>query len=209
MAEHLLYRVEEFPEVFADACLRDSAGTLKFLSVYGRDGALMQLQAAMELGAQSRGVDRFHLVAADGSRHRVDVGNASRLDKHSGRLPKQNIFGPLSQIWMYDKAFTELDRANRIGWAICHTQHSGLASHDHVAALLDKAWALTRRLSPIALLDTWRPRLQAWCLEAGAYERLDDRLYPPIGPADAMRVSISDHFVRFVSAQVKQGLLVL
>ena len=202
-----LYRVQEFPEVFADACLRDGAGVMKFLSVYGRDGSLMQFEAALQLGHKEGGVSRFHLVA-DGERNAVEVGSIEALDKFSGRLPRQNVFGPLSQIWLYDKAFTTLDRPNRIGWAL-HRASPGQDQQDRLGGLLDQAWGLTRQLSPVAMLDAWRPALQDWCLQARAYQRLDDTLYPPLGRIDAMRVSISDHFLRFVSAQVKQGTFVL
>lgn len=202
-----LYRVQEFPEVFADACLRDSSGTMKFLSVYGRDGSLMQFEAAMQLGHKEGGVSRFHLMA-DGARHAVDVGNANGLTTFSGRLPRQNVFGPLSQVWMYDKAFTTLDRPNRIGW-VMHRAVTGQEPQERLRGLLDQAWELTRQLSPVALLDAWRPELQAWCMEKLAYQRLGDALYPPLGQVDAMRVSISDHFLRFVSDQVRQRVFVL
>lgn len=204
-----LFRIAEFPEVFADACLRDSAGVLRFISLYGRDGSLMQFHAALQLGHKDGGVSRFELVdAGDGRRHRVEVGAVDRLAKFAGRLPRQNVFGPLSQVWVYDRALVQLDRPNRIGWALCRS--SGDAGNAAgTDALLDKAWDLTRRLSPVALLDSWRPALQAWCLETRAYERLNDPLYPPLGPVDAMRVSITDHFVRFVGEQVKQGHFVL
>lgn len=50
MLNHTLYQIEEFSDIWADACLRDSEGRLMFLSVYGRDGVLMQMLAAFELG---------------------------------------------------------------------------------------------------------------------------------------------------------------
>lgn len=211
MAEPM-YFVAQFPEVFADACLRDSAGMLKFLSAYGRDGSIMQFEAALQLGHREGGVCRFHLVGPDGVRHAVEVGNADRLTKFSGRLPRQNLFGPLTQVWMYDKALVELDRANRIGWAMHRETSDGPAGacagqrHD---GLLAKAWELTRQLSPVALADAWKADVQAWCLEKNAYERLDSPLYPAIGKVDAMRVSITDHFLRFVSEQVRRKVFVI
>ena len=61
-----MYRIEEFPEVWADACLRDGEGRFMFLSIFGRDVSLMQLLAAIELGSDSSGVKRFHLLSPDG-----------------------------------------------------------------------------------------------------------------------------------------------
>lgn len=211
-----MYFVAEFPEVFADACLRDSAGTLKFLSAYGRDGSIMQFEAALQLGHKESGVCRFHLVGTDGVRHAVEVGNADWLTKFSGRLPRQNLFGPLTQVWMYDKALVELDRANRIGWAMHRTVKVAIPDSPASACvdrrldgLLAKAWELTLQLSPVALAAGWKADVQAWCLEKNAYERLDGSLYPAIGNVDAMRVSITDHFLRFVSEQVKRKVFVI
>ena len=59
MLNHTLYQIEEFSDIWADACLRDSEGRLMFLSVYGRDGVLMQMLAAFELGASQRASIRF------------------------------------------------------------------------------------------------------------------------------------------------------
>ena len=35
-----MFRIKELGDVFVDACVRDQAGQLMFLSCYGRDGAL-------------------------------------------------------------------------------------------------------------------------------------------------------------------------
>lgn len=201
-----LYRIEEFPELFADACLRNSDGEFKFLSFYGRDGSVMQFLAALELGVKDGGSNRLHLVNDAGERHAADVGNAGRLDKFAGRLPKQNLFGPLSQVWLYDKSLLHVDRTNRIGWVL-HRGSSEESDAQCGAALLSQAWRMTRQLSPVALLDDWRESLQAWCLEARAFERMDDPRYPPIGGIHGMRVSISDHFLRYVSEGVRSRFL--
>ena len=199
----VLHRIEEFPELFVDACLRNSEGEFKFLSLYGRDGAVLQFMAAVDLGSKDGGIKSFHLVdGRGGDRHRADVGTADRLIKHAGRLPRENLFGPLSQIWIYDKHLNQIDRANRIGW-IVHQQ----AEDGAIDALGLKTWQLVRRLSPVALLDHWREPLMAWCVEKLAVETLGNELYPAIGQVRAMRVSISDHFVKFVSDGVRQGLL--
>ena len=203
-----LYRVQEFPEIFVDACLRNSEGEFKFLSMYGRDGSVLQFEAAMQLGPKDGGIMRFNLVNDAGNRHPVEVGAVARLGKFTGRLPRQNLFGPLTQAWLYDKALQELDRPNRIGWVV-HRAKGSDSADDVRAALLGRAWDMTKRLCPVALLDGWREDLQAWCSEALAYERLADGRYPPIGPVEALRVSISDHFLRHVSAGVKEGRLAL
>lgn len=204
-----LYRIAEFPEVWSDACLRDSEGRFLFLSLYGRDGSLMQLLAAMELGAQERGVQHLHLEnpADPQDRHMVSVGAAERLSKHACKLPRQNLFGPLNHMWVFDKSMQQPDRANRIGWAMHYRPPAGPgASGDGLA---DKAWQLIGSLSPVALLEHWRPQLLAWCQETGAMQRMDSQLYPAIGPVQAVRVSLTEHFVKFISDGVRSGALAL
>jgi hypothetical protein len=204
-----LYRIEAFSDLWVDACLRNSEGELKFLSVFGRDGSLMQFIASMELGVKEGGITRFTLVNGQGERHQVDVGHTDRLGKHSGRLPKQNLFGPLSQMWIYDKALQTVDQANRIGWVV-HREADEAASRcasPLSTSLGERTWSLMKRLSPIPLMDAWREALVAWCHDKQAVMELGDARYPAIGPVRAQRVSISDHFVRHVSDSVRSGLL--
>lgn len=200
-----MYQVEEFPEVWADACIRDSDGRFLLLSLYGRDGSLMQLMAAMELGGKPNGIQRFHLLAGDGTRHMTEIGGTDRLAKQSTRLPKQNLFGPLSQMWLFDKQLQEPDRANRIGWAL--HRHATADPRPQDEQLCDQAWQLIKSMSPVALLEHWRGAILKWCDEKRATQMMGSELYPVLGQVYAMRVSLSDHFVAFISEEVKAGRL--
>lgn len=198
MIDTTLYRIEGFADLWVDACLRDDGGELMFLSFYGRDASAMQFVAAVELGSKAEaGITQFSLTNALGQRQNVGIGATERLAKHSGRLPRQNLFGPLSQTWIYDKRMREVDKANRIGWIVSQAGQAVDAS----------AWALLKELSPIALLDTWQVPLMAWCRDKGAMAALGTELYPPVGRIAATRVSVSDHFIRHVSVSVRSGLL--
>lgn len=199
-----MFRIEEFPEVWADACLRDSEGRLMFLSVYGRDGSLMQMLAAFELGLSERGVDRIYLVDQEGERHRADVGDAKRLAKHSGKLPRQNLFGPLNQMWLFDKGLQAPDRANRIGWVL-NNANARTRTTAQALAFNDRIWQLVNLLSPVALHDYWRGPIFRWCREKRAMQTMDSDLYPALGPVEAMRVSLTDHFTQFISDSVRAG----
>ncbi|MCR6481039.1 hypothetical protein NU688_33115 [Variovorax sp. ZS18.2.2] len=202
-----LFRIEEFSELWVDTCLRNSEGEFKFLSLYGRDGAVMQFMAAMELGQKDGGIQCFHLVDGAGERHPVYAGTTARLSKHAGRLPRQNLFGPLSQMWIYDKNLQQIDRVNRIGWVVYRLADGRGVQGPSGSDLGARSWPLIQRLSPIALLDHWREPLVDWCLEKRAVEPLGDERYPAIGDVQAIRVSIGDHFVKHVSACVRDGLL--
>ena len=176
MLNHTLYQIEEFSDIWADACLRDSEGRLMFLSVYGRDGVLMQMLAAFELGASQRGVNQIHLVGRDGERHRVDVGDVKRLDKHAGKLPRQNLFGPLNQMWLFDRGMRSPDRANRIGWALHSSSAARRSAALNVVGVLMVGTAITASSSiqrstmrPVNSGDrratkTRESRLVSWCI---------------------------------------------
>jgi hypothetical protein len=73
--------------------------------------------------------------------------------------------------------------------------------------LNEKVWRTMLDLSPVALLDHWRAPLMAWCREKGAIALLGDAVYPVIGNVTAIRVSLSDHFIAFVSNGVRTGSL--
>lgn len=192
-----LHRIEGFADLWADACLRNDEGELMFLSFYGRDASAMQFVAAMELGRTEHGITEFTLVGPQGQRNGVKVGPCERLGKFTGRLPRQNLFGPLNHLFVYDKRLQEIDKPNRIGWVVSNVD----------AGIEMKVWTLVKTLAPVALLDHWQAPLLAWCREKGAVHELGQGLYPRIGTLRALRVSISDHFIRFVSDGVRQGVL--
>ena len=209
--ENTVYRIEEFPEIWADACLRDSEGRFMFLSLYGRDGSLMQLMAAMDLGPAERGVQRFHLIDQSGNRQLVDVGSSDRLAKQAAKLPKQNLFGPLNHLWVFDKSLQTPDRANRIGWAL-HYDGAGRAGRSGPPSddsLLDRVWQLVNTLSPVALQVHLREQILNWCADHGATQLMHSNLYPVLGPVQAMRVSLTDHFPAFISQAVQERRLEL
>lgn len=193
-----LHRIEGFADLWVDACLQSDEGDLVFLSFYGRDASAMQFISALELGRQDGGITSFNLVDDAGHRQLVHAGPVERLGKHTGRLPRQNVFGPLSHLWIYDKRLQETDKVNRIAWILDFADGSPMEQ---------RAWDLVKSLSPVALLDTWRPVLMAWCHAQGAISELGQGRYPRIGPVCAVRVSISDHFLRFLSQSVREYVL--
>jgi hypothetical protein len=201
-----MFRVHEFSDVWADACLRDSEGRFLFLSLFGRDNAILQFMAAMELPRAEHGIDRFHLIGLDGREHAVDIGGTDRLAKHSGRLPRQNLFGPLSHVWLFDASLTSPDRVNRHAWVLRHDADTadGDASTAH---LLDRAWEMVQSLSPVPLLDTWRGPLMPLAIDTGMVRLLDDPLFPPLGPVRGARVSLGQQFLAKLGDLVAEGVL--
>lgn len=203
-----MYRVQEFPDVMSDACLRDSEGRFLFISLYGRDNAVLQFLSAMALPRAQQGVDRFNLVDTTGLIHAVDVGGTDRLAKHSGRLPRENLFGPLSHMWVFDSTLTRPDLVNRQAWVLRRAEASSDTATSS-ARLMDQAWETVKRLSPVPLLDDWREPVMTFASTAGMVRVIDDSTYPPLGPITGARVALGQHFLPWLSALVAAGDLQL
>src|SRR3546814_6010120 len=63
-----LYRIDECPDVMADACVGDDQGNLVFLSIWARDTAVQQFLARLTLGRDEQGLDQFHVITDQGGR---------------------------------------------------------------------------------------------------------------------------------------------
>ena len=149
----MLFKLKELSDLYADACVRDESGQLMFLSLYGRDTAIQQLLAAFTLKVTEGGLSAFHLQDPEGQAHVVYVGNAERLEKFTGKLPRDNLFGNLAHVWLYDPALIRPDRSNRVAWVLVDSvQHAS----NPLEVVWDRAWDLYKLLSPVPLLDAWQ-----------------------------------------------------
>jgi hypothetical protein len=149
-----LWQVNELLDVYVDSMVTDVSGEVMFMSAYGRDGALQQLLAAFHLPRTQGGIDRISLIPANeacgGQRIRGTVGDAKRLTKLTGKLPR-GCFGPLSQVFIYDEALVRPDFESGRGWVLSFGQDE--SQHR------DRIWAVAKQLLPIPVLDHWRDLL--------------------------------------------------
>ena len=199
----MLFKLRELSDLFADACVRDDSGQLMFLSLYGRDTAIQQLLAAFTLKVSEGGFDSFHLQGPAGESHRVHVGNVDRLEKFTGKLPRDNLFGNLVHLWLYDPALIRADRSNRVAWVLVDGAED---PSEQSEAIRTRVWGLYKLLSPVPLLDTWQ---QAVLSRTGneVVTQMGETPYPPLGRIAAARVGLPDHFPEIVSGMVKAGAL--
>ena len=199
-----LYRFELLSDVYVDACLRDAEGRLLFLSCYGRDTSIQQMLASFTLPATSGGLESFHLLDANKRRHAVNVGDTDRLEKLTGRLPRDNLFGNLVHTWVFDQSLQQIDFANRIAWLMDRQ-----SSLQHASGIDRRIWEIYKQLSPVPLLDHWQSSL----LEATRAESItafDQRsLYEPLGDIVAYRIQLQESFLDTVSDRVKSQALTL
>lgn len=165
-----LMEVREAPGVYADALLRDERGGLLFISLWGRDTALQELQARLSLPVSDGGVTMLHVTQGH-TESRVNLDRINCMEKHSGRLPARNLFGDVAQLWIYDRLATEPDRANRVGLLFLQGSNT---SDDLTENELCRIWQLVREVSHLPLLPHWRePVLEV--LDAKNWlRRLDD-----------------------------------
>ena len=202
----MLYPINELQDIFVDACVRAPSGELVFVSVFGRDGAVQQLYASLHLGIQEGGIRQLTLLDPDTNQPlaAVPVGDPRRLDKYSGRLPKDNLFGNLVHTWIYDESLLAPSKAAGSAWLLIDRETQ---VHDD-ASLKAHVWSLIEQLSPIPLLPHWRtPVLDA--LGSQLVSHLDDTPYAPVGRIRASRVTLPDAFAEAISAFVASATLKL
>lgn len=201
-----LYRIKELSDLFADACVRNEAGQLLFLSVFGRDTGIQQLLASIALGAKEGGLMQFKLQAPSEPDELVLIGDAGRLEKLTGRLPRQNLFGNLTHAWIFDPATVIPDRANRIVWRIFgeRREAGSPAQRERFTAEL---WKTLTQLMPVPLLDHWRePVLREASRHVTWLEQLASG---PIGQVTGYKLELPQAFLETISALVRGGELKL
>jgi hypothetical protein len=198
-----MFKLKELFDIFADACVRDEAGNLVFLSLYGRDTTVQQLFAAFYLKASEGGFDQVHLVDDKGVENFVFVGDADRLTKTSGRFPRANLFGNLVHTWIYDPSVIRPDMVNRAAWLLAE-RGDGTAEADLDA----RVWEAYRQLSPVPLLDHWREAVVA-ATGVDCITSMDETPFPPLGRVSAVRVKVGENFAPKVSELIRNGTLLL
>ncbi|APA89001.1 hypothetical protein BJG93_27445 [Paraburkholderia sprentiae WSM5005] len=200
------YPIKELQDIFIDACVRAPDGELAFVSVFGRDGAVQQLYASLHLGVQEGGIRQITLLDPDSSQPivTVPIGDPRRLDKYSGRLPKDNLFGNLVHTWIYDESLLTPSKATGSAWLLVDRE-----THTHDEASLEaRVWSLIEQLSPIPLLPHWRSLVLA-SLGAQMVSRLDETPYSPVGRIHAFRIALPGSFTEAISSLVRSGALAI
>ena len=204
-----LYRIREVSDLFVDACVRHpTSGELLFLSVYGRDGAMLEFFASFALPREQGGLTEFTLTDQDDRSSTVYVTKPDGLTKLTGKLPKGNLFGNLAHAWLYDRDVAKPDRANRTAWGLYPTRYpDGRAADD--AAIVDRLWQQLRDLSPVPLAEDWRDTVLELASERKFVTWLDapGGLCPPLGQVKACRLELGPDFINAISAAVRHGTL--
>lgn len=194
-----LYAVRECSDVFADAALRNSDGELMFLSLFGRDTAILQFFASFSLPVTRGGRNGFTLVRGV-EEHRIAVTRSDTLEKLTGRLPRGNLFGNLTHVWLYQADTLQADRVNRSALLLRFKETD--------EAFNERLWQWIRELCPVPLLEHWRaPLLEAFGEQL--VSPLASSAAPPIGVVDGARLALPADFEWWIAAGVAERALTL
>ena len=221
----MLYEVERCQGIFVDACIRDEAGRLLMLSAYGRDTAIKELLARMQLGAQHQdGLQELTLKpqSSDVRSQKVFIGNAKDLDKLTGRLPKC-VYGNLNHLWLYNPVILAPVKGADVAWVIeqvpklqtGQTTKGHQLDHELVDKIKTRLWAAIGHLASIPLLPHWRDPVIAaiehsMLLRMGqrGHEDINQLLSEPIGDFVVLKVALDQSkFAQIVTDLVRTGRL--
>ena len=190
-----MYKIKEIQDLFADAFVVDE-GSLVFVSMYGRDTAIQQLFASFSLPIQNGGLDRI-TFEADGDTYEPVVGlikDHSKLEKFTGRLPRENLFGNLSHVWIFDSNCVAPDRVTQSAWIFSKDGES-------LESIERRCWEITNLLSTVPLLDSWMTLL------FGTARFIDFKVANGRGCVKALKLSLASGYENYVCDLIKAGTL--
>lgn len=207
-----MYLVETCAQVYVDSCVRNEAGTLVFMSVFGRDTGIKELLARMQLEKGPQALREIKLKGCgtlEGEKHLVTVNNPNELEKLTGRLPKC-LYGNLTHAWIFDPAITTPDKGAMQAWILEPMQSDQVAKKMRVDL---RIWQTITYLASIPLLAHWqKPVLQAMgddLVTVMGASNANPRYSAPIGGMLAYRVHLEEDFASRVSSMVQSGELTL
>lgn len=203
-ASHL-FEVDDVHGVYVDGFVTDESAHLLFGSFWGRDTAIQGLLARLSLPSTEGGLYRLMLVDCDsGARRELIIGDAERLAKLTGRMPKANLFGDVVQLWLYDGQARAPDvdarRALRLVSAAVHDLKAAMGG-TLVGATV---WGLVTTVCHLPLLDVWRDEVLDLAQEHGWL-----KFYAGVG-VNALVVNLgSDALESLIEERLRGGRLPL
>ncbi len=145
-----MYQISD--DLFADSFLSKN-NYLMFASIYGRDTAIQQLLAEIELGQMNALNFKPQTGAKLKYSSRVWLGESKRFAKTTTRL-HNTPFGTIVQLWLYDAILTKPDLATRTAWLMIQ-QRENLPQQ----AIYNALWQHVQTLSNVYLLPHWQDTL--------------------------------------------------
>ena len=171
-----LYRIDECPDVMADACVGDDQGNLIFLSIWARDTAVQQFLARLTLGRDEQGLDQFHVITDQGGSVRYSSATSIAWKSASRAPTGERCSVRCPTCGCSTGAASSPTRPTPAHWHCCRDS----------AHRLDRLWMLVRDTCPLPLLDHWRETV----LELLQSREMLARLPFALGPLEGHRLAI-------------------
>ena len=172
-----LYRIDECPELMADAAVFDEDFNLLFLSVWGRDTAVSAFIARLTLGHDEQGLDELHIINEQQAAIPLRINSVQRLDKALSRAYRQTLFGSICNQWIFDRRCIRPDHANGSALMILP---AGTCDP------MERIWALIQDTAPFALLDHWKTVV----MDVLTKHAMLKPLPAAIGPLEGFRINL-------------------
>jgi hypothetical protein len=218
MTERRLYELTQVSEIYVDAMVRDVQGDLMFMSCYGRDTAIKELMARIQIQGQQGAISELTVKAIDqNGQSRLATATLlqpKELEHHTGRLPR-GLFGQLIHTWIYNPIILGVNKGAKQAWVI-QSEPRIDSEAQALGAIREQVWDAVKQLASVPLLDHWRePVLDSiWAdmvFECGVTQHTDysPRLSIPIGPIRACCIRLADEFPNRVTQLIRRGVLQL
>jgi hypothetical protein len=135
----------------------------------------------------------------------VAIGDRDRLTKYTGRLPRENLFGNLTQAWIYDPEIMKPSKGTGTGWILVN-RAAGAGDID-ASERRQRIWQMYQQLSKVPLLEHWQDAV----LDATPHyvADLSQPPFPTFGRVMAWKVTIGDDFSSLISSLVSRRVLQL
>lgn len=193
-----LMSIDEASGLYVDAFLTDQS-YLRFLSVWGRDTEMQQFLARLSLSSKEGGLESFW-VNANPQKY-VQIGDLGRFEKLTGRMPKDNLFGEVTHVWLYDRIAVEPNYTGRRALLLFRPDEGAPENRD---AFNERLWVMVRETCHLPLLPQWRDAVLKVFTTHGFLKRLDG-----VGVA-AIEIALPESEVEaVVTGWIQAGLISL
>ncbi len=158
-----LMKISVIDDLYVDAVLTDESSHLLFLSLWGRDTALQEFMARVQLPASDNGIRDFHVTGVGFDQY-VQIPSVDALEKTSAKTSRDTVFGQLTQLWIYHQRVSTPDRVNRRAVMLYRPNEQ-----------IDP-WPTIKSVCHLPLLDHWRDAVVDCCYTRDWLRGLDNGL---------------------------------
>lgn len=191
-----LMSLDEASGLYVDAFLTDQS-YLRFLSIWGRDTEMQEFLARLSLSGKEGGLESFW-VNADPQKY-VQIGDLGRFEKLTGRMPRDNLFGEVTHVWIYDRIAVEPNYTGRRALFLFLPEEDIPENRE---ALNERLWVMVRETCHLPLLPQWRDVMLSGFTAHGFLKRLDG-----VGVA-AIEITLPESEVEtLITGWVQAGLI--